>query len=265
VPLDAVTAALTGLGLVLAALTAVWLLGLRLRDVSIVDIAWGPAFALLAWVYWWTSRVGPEGSARRLLVPVLVSVWAARLAWHILARHRGEDPRYRAMRDAHGPAFWWQSLFLVFWLQGLIAWVVAMPLFQVARSAAPPLWTAWDVAGLVLFAIGFTLETVGDWQLARFRRDPANRGRVLDRGLWRYTRHPNYFGDATLWWGFFAFAAATPAGWMTLVSPTVMTVLLLKVSGVTLLERNLEASKPAYRAYVQRTSAFVPWPPRNSR
>lgn len=252
-------AAVIGLLFILGALSLVWLISLRQRDASIADICWGPAFALLGGVYLMLLR--PDGVRPRVVL-ALVTVWGLRLGLHILRRHRGEDPRYAAMRAARGQAFWWRSLFVVFWLQGVILWIVALPLLAVAAAPGPPRVTAADLLGSVLFAAGFTFEVVGDWQLARFRRNPANRGAVLDTGLWRYTRHPNYFGDALLWWGFYAIACATPWGWATFAGPALMTFLLLRVSGAALLEQGLRASKPAYADYVARTPAFVPWWPR---
>jgi steroid 5-alpha reductase family enzyme len=255
-------AGLTGLAVILATLTLVWIISLKLRDVSIVDILWGPGFALLAWIY--VFLFGASGW-RPLLIALLVTLWGVRLAVHIMWRHRGEDPRYGAMRCAHGETFWWRSLFTVFWLQAVLLWFIAMPVLVAAGSPGPAGATWTDVAGLLLFAVGFAFEAVGDAQLARFRSEPSNRGKVLDTGLWRYTRHPNYFGDATLWWGLFLVAASAPAAWLTAGSPLLMTVLLLRVSGVTLLERSLKESKPGYADYVTRTSAFVPWPPRGPR
>ena len=166
------------------------------------------------------------------------------------------------MRASHGRAFWWRSLFTVFWLQGAILWFVALPVLVAVRAARPAALTVVDGVGVALFAVGFGFEVVGDYQLQRFKAQPANRGRVLDRGLWHYTRHPNYFGDATLWSGLYVIAAATPGGWLTVVSPALMTFLLMRVSGVTLLEDGLRASKPGYHAYITRTSAFFPWFPR---
>ena len=249
-----------GLGAILAAATAVWTLSVRRRDASIADIGWGPGFVLLAWLY---AGLFEAFQPRVLLIATLVTVWGVRLALHIARRHRGEDPRYAAMRAGHGPAFWWRSLFTVFWLQAGLLWFVALPVLAVARAPGPARVTPTDVAGLVLFAVGFTFEAVGDHQLARFRSTPANHGRVLDTGLWRYTRHPNYFGDAVLWWGVFLLAVASPGAWLTVLSPAAMTFLLLRVSGVALLERGLRASKPGYDAYARRTSAFIPWFPRS--
>jgi steroid 5-alpha reductase family enzyme len=197
------------------------------------------------------------------VVALLITLWGGRLSLHIFRRNhgRGEDPRYRAMRTSHGQSFWWRSLFVVFWLQGALLWFVAIPVFVAIRAPQPASLTIFDLAGVVIFAVGFTFEAAGDHQLARFKVDPANHGKVLDRGLWRYTRHPNYFGDATLWWGVYVVAAATPGGWLTALSPLLMTLLLLRVSGVRLLEDSLKGSKPGYREYIARTSAFVPWVP----
>ena len=257
-------AALLGLGTILSTVTLVWVLSVRLRNASIADVWWGIGFLQLAWLYCFLS---PALSPRSLLVAALVTLWGARLAVHIFRRTRGkaEDPRYQAMRASHGAAFWWRSLFTVFWLQGAIQWFVAIPLLVAIRATQPAALTAVDGLGVVLFAVGFAFEVVGDYQLARFKAEPSNRGRVLDGGLWRYTRHPNYFGDATLWWGVYAIAVATPGGWLTVLSPALMSFLLMRVSGVTLLEEGLKASKPGYHAYISRTPAFFPWFPRIPR
>ena len=257
-------AALIGIGTILTAVTLVWILSVRLRDASVADVCWGLGFVLLAWLY---CLLSPALTPRSWLVAALITLWGARLSLHILRRNsgKGEDPRYQAMRASHGPAFWWRSLFTVFWLQGAILWFVALPLLVAVRATQPVALTAVDGLGVLLFAVGFGFEVVGDSQLARFKADPANRGKVLDSGLWRYTRHPNYFGDTTLWWGLYAMAASTPGGWLTVLSPSLMTLLLMRVSGVTLLEDTLKASKPGYRAYIARTPAFVPWLPRDPR
>ena len=258
---------MTGLGGVLPAfgaaaalMVAVWALSVVRRDASLVDRFWGLGFVAVAWLQW--PIAGPP-TFRGLLVLALVSVWGLRLSWHIHRRNRGhgEDRRYAAMRERHGPRFPAVSLFTVFLLQAAILTVVASPLL-------PPLWSArqrpgaLDAVGVALFVAGFLFEAIGDAQLARFKADPANRGQVLDRGLWRYTRHPNYFGDALVWWGLGLLGAATPGGWWTLVGPVLMTFLLRRVSGVTLLEEDLSGRKPGYRDYVERTPAFVPWFPR---
>ena len=254
-------AAAIGLAAVVGLLSLAWMVSVRLRDASIVDICWGPGFALLAWMY---CVLLAAFRPRPLLMAVLITAWGARLAWHIFTRGRGagEDRRYAAIRARHGDGFWWRSLFLVFWLQGGLMWFIALPVLAASASPDTPLGLL-DVAGVLLFAAGFGIEAVGDHQLRRFKAVAANRGKVLDTGLWRYTRHPNYFGDALLWWGLYVLAASAPAGWLTIASPALMTFLLARVSGVTLLERDLRASKPAYAAYIDRTSPFVPWFPRH--
>lgn len=253
--------ALSGLVAALALTSLVWLASLARRNASIIDIFWSLGFVLLAWLY--RSQV-PIESFRQTLVPVLVTIWGLRLALYILWRNwgQGEDYRYAAMRDKWGSRFPLASLGIVFWLQGLLFWLVGMPLLQIQVSRQPSGFSWLDLLGAALFAIGFFFEAVGDLQLARFKAEPDNRGKVMDRGLWRYTRHPNYFGDATLWWGFGCFALATPGSLWTLLGPVLMSFLIVKVSGVALLEKGLGTTKPKYREYVRRTSAFFPRPPR---
>ena len=249
---------LVGLATALAMMTAVWLVSVVKRDAGIIDIFWGAGFVLLAWEY--RFLVGADG-ARAVLVPILVSLWGVRLSLHILrrSRGRGEDYRYREMRERWGSRFPWASLFVVFWLQALILWIVAMPLYQVQRSPVPPGLTAVDWAALAVFSFGFVFESVGDWQLSRFKADPSNRGKLLTTGLWGLTRHPNYFGDAMVWWGLFLFAFGTEGSWWTILSPVLMTFLLMRVSGVRLLEVRLAKTKPGYEDYLARTNAFFPW------
>ena len=244
------------------AMLALWLLSLALRDASIVDVWWGPGIALAACVALLSADAAP---ARSRLLASLAGLWGLRLGGYLLWRNAGhcEDPRYRAMRRHWGARFPWISLATVFGLQGLLQWVVSLPLqLGIAAPGAAPLG-ALDALGGVLFAGGLGFETLGDFQLARFKADPANAGRVMDRGLWRYTRHPNYFGDALAHWGLFAVALATPFGWMTALSPVLMTFLLLRVSGVALLERSIGKRRPEYAEYQRRTSAFLPMPPRS--
>jgi len=239
---------------------ALWVVSLVRRDASIVDVFWGLGFVLVAWIAFATGDGTP---ARKLLVCGAASAWGLRLSGHLAWRNHGagEDPRYARMRRHHGDRFPWVSLYTVFGLQAALCLAISLPLQAAQAIPGPPLG-AFDALGLALVAIGLGFESVGDAQLARFRADPANRGRVMDRGLWRYSRHPNYFGDAVVWWGFGCMACAVPGGALTLPAPALMTFLLLRVSGVTLLERSLRRSKPGYEAYAARTSAFVPWPPR---
>ena len=258
--------AAAGLAATLVFTTSVWILSLAKKDVSIIDVFWGLGFALLAWLYrGLVAESVPIASFRQTLIPILVTIWGLRLSLYILWRNwgKGEDYRYAAMREKHGKKFRFRSLSIVFWLQGLLLWIIGMPLLQVQVSRVPAEWTWLDLLGLALFVVGFFFESVGDLQLGRFKADPANRGKVMDRGLWRYTRHPNYFGDATLWWGFGCFALATHGSAWTLLGPALMTFLIVRVSGVALLEKGLDDTKPEYRDYVRRTSAFFPRPPRD--
>lgn len=249
--------------LVLLMMTILWLWSLVLRDSSIVDPFWGTGFVVVAWFY---AAFTFQGSpARSLLLLVMVSIWGLRLSLYLLARSRGrgEDPRYANWRREAGPSWWWRSYFKVFLLQGLLMWLISVP-FLAIQSAPTPVGLTWlDIIGLLLWMVGFFFEFIGDWQLARFKRNPQNEGQVLDRGLWRYTRHPNYFGEALLWWGYGALALAAGA-WWALFSPLLMTLLLLRVSGVTMLERSLKKDKPGYAEYIARTSAFIPRPPRKA-
>ncbi|MCA0244547.1 MAG: DUF1295 domain-containing protein [Proteobacteria bacterium] len=252
-------AALLGLAAGAGLAFAVWLASLPLRDVSIVDIAWSFLVWLPAAVA--AAALPHETGPRAGPLLALALVWALRLSLHLAWRARGrpEDPRYQAMRARHQPHFGLKSLWLVFALQALLGWVVAWPLMAAAASAAP--WRMLDGIGLALMAFGIAFEALADRQLARFRADPAQRGRVLDSGLWRYSRHPNYFGECCVWWGAWLVAAAG-GGWWSVVSPLLMTLLLLKVSGVPLLEAHLGQQRSAYADYARRTNAFVPGRPR---
>jgi len=256
--------AIAGLGTLLALMTAVWAASAARRDVSIVDVCWSLAVLAAAGVY---ASGADELTLRRSVVLVAVFLWAIRLAGYLAWRGWGaaEDKRYRAMR-ARRPRFRWTSLFVVFWLQAVLAWIVALPLLAVMHVEDPGGPGLLDALGALLFLVGFGFEAAGDWQMARFKADPANRGgRVCDRGLWRLTRHPNYFGEAVLWWGLWCVAGAAPGAQWTVVGPLLLTWLLLRVSGVRLLESDLLREKPAYRDYVARTSAFLPMPPRRVR
>ncbi len=253
---------LPGLASALGLLVLVWVISLWRRDASVVDIFWGPGFVLTAAVY---ALLADGWEPRETLALGMVALWGLRLAAHILWRSRGkgEDYRYVEMRQKHGDRFWWVSLFTVFVFQGVLLTLISAPLLQAIRSTRPEGWTAFDLAAVTLFAIGFLFEAVGDLQLTRFRANPANRGKVLRTGLWRYTRHPNYFGDAVVWWSFFLLALATPGAVWTLYSPVLMTFLLLKVSGVGLLEKKLSRTRSEYADYVSRTNAFFPWFPKS--
>jgi len=251
-----------GLVAVLALFTGLWLVSLLVKNSSIVDMWWGPGILLIGLAYFTTSH---GAAVRGRTVVALLMVWAVRLAWHIGARNigHGEDFRYAKWRRERGAAWWWFSYFKVFVLQAVIAWIISMPVYYAITSPEPARFTALDVAATTLFAIGFLFEAIGDEQLRRFKKNPANQGRVLDTGLWRYTRHPNYFGEAVMWWGFGLFSVAV-GGYGGVIGPAIMTFLLIRVSGVALLEKTLQESKPGYAQYVRATSAFLPRPPRRT-
>jgi len=247
-------------GVLLACMLALWLISIPLKDASIVDIFWGPGFAVAAWVSF--ALAGGE-PARKWLVALLTTIWALRLGLYLLWRKRGhgEDPRYTALINHLGPERrHWTTLTRVFLLQGVVMWIVALPVMA-AQIWREPLG-AFAYLGAALWLVGFLFETVGDGQMARFKADPANRGKVMDRGLWRYTRHPNYFGDACVWFGLWLIACDHPLGFAAIASPVLMTYFLVKVTGKSLLERRLKRAKPDYAAYVARTSGFFPLPPR---
>jgi steroid 5-alpha reductase family enzyme len=254
-----VTLWLQGLPVLLGIALLGWSVSVPLHNVSIVDSLWSLKF-LAVGATW--AAASPAGGPRRPLVLVLLAVWALRLAIHITWRNRGhgEDRRYEAIRRNNEPGFAWKSLYIVFGLQALLAWIIALPLVPALSSAAP--LGALDALAALAWLTGLACEAGGDWQLARFKADPANAGRVMDRGLWRYTRHPNYFGDFCVWWGFGLFGLAA-GGWWGLVGPLLMSVMLLRVSGVTLLEKDIAERRPAYADYIRRTNAFFPGRPRN--
>ena len=255
-------AALAGLAAIAAFAGATWIASLVRRDVSLVDRTWSVMITAAALVYG-HQLAGPSARAPWLLG--LVVAWGVRLAAYITRRNwgHGEDRRYQAIRARNGPHFALKSLYLVFALQAVLAWLVSAP--ALVALAGTRAIGALDVAGLSLAAAGLVFETIADAQMARFRRAPAQAGRVMDRGLWRWTRHPNYFGETCFWWGTWlvALGAAGPGGAWSVVSPVLMTVLLLKVSGVALLEKDIGERRPEYRDYVARTNAFFPGPPRH--
>jgi len=252
----------TAVAAVALLMVSTWIVATIRRDVSVVDIVWGLGFAVVAVC---SLVVGDGAAARRVLLAVLVGVWGLRLAGYLAWRNlgHGEDRRYRKMRDARGPWFWLISLATVFGLQGLLMVVVALPVQLSAGAEDPRRLGPLAAVGAGLWLVGLVFEAGGDLQLARFKADPVNEGKVMDRGFWRYTRHPNYFGDVCVWWGIFLVAAETAPGRWGVAGPILMTVFLLRVSGVSLLERDIGERRPAYAAYIERTSAFLPRPPRD--
>ena len=252
------TAYLVGFGVMFTACCGLWLVSLLKHDVSIVDSLWPMLFLLAAASYF---AMLPEPGPRAMLVLAITAIWSIRLFVYITWRNWGEaeDRRYQQIRANNQPNFELKSFFIVFFFQGLIAWIVSLPLLL---AIAAPQALGWlDLIGVALWAIGMVFEAGGDYQLARFKADPANKGAVMQYGLWRYTRHPNYFGNACLWWGF-GLLALSSGSWWVLLSPLLMTFLLLKVSGVSLLESDIGTRRPGYAEYIKNTSAFFPLPPR---
>lgn len=248
------------LALLFALATAGWLISIIRRNVTIADTLWGIGFVAVAWV----SFAGFEGYAgRRWLVAALTTLWGLRLSLYLGIRNwgKGEDPRYAKWRQAAGNRFWIISLFKVFWLQAVFLWVISLVVQFPQTAPRPAHWTFWDGLGTAVWLMGFGWESVADWQLFRFKSDPRNRGRVMDRGLWHYSRHPNYFGEVLVWWGMFVIALGVPGGGWTVVSPALITLTLLKMTGVPLTESALRERRPDYRAYMRRTPAFIPWFP----
>jgi len=254
------TGALIAAGAAIAVLmVATWLISVVVRDASIVDMIWGLGFVVATWsAFFVVGDPGPRG----WLAAVLVSLWGLRLTGYLTWRNLGkpEDFRYQEMRAKAPSTFWIVSLFKVFLLQGILMWLVAAPPGTSQASSGSLSWL--DFLGLALWAVGMFFETVGDYQLARFKARPASKGRVMDRGLWRYTRHPNYFGDFCVWWGLYLVALAGGL-WWTLFSPVVMSILLIRVSGAGLLEKTIGDRRPGYAEYIESTNAFFPGPPRS--
>lgn len=245
---------------ILALMSILWLVSLLLKNASIVDIFWGLGFIIIAWA---TFALAPQGYLpRKQIIAALITIWALRLALHIGVRNWGkpEDFRYAKWRQENGPRWWWLSFFQVFLLQGVLMWIISAPLVAAQTSGFPAILTPLDIIGVLIWTVGFLFESIGDLQLVRFKAKAGNRGKLLTTGVWKYTRHPNYFGEAVLWWGYYVIALAAGAAW-TIFSPILMTYLLTKVSGVAMLERSMK-QKPGYEEYRQRTSVFVPWFPK---
>ena len=237
-----------------------WVISLFYKNVTVVDTLWGLGFVLIAWLTYLVSDGYP---GRSLLLAALVSAWGLRLSGYLTLRNygKGEDHRYGGWREKSGDRFWLVSLFKVFLLQALFLWVISL-VVQMGQTAPRPANLTWlDALGTFVWLGGFIFESVGDWQLARFKADPANKGQVMDRGLWAYTRHPNYFGEFLIWWGIFLITLATPGSWWTAICPIIVTAVLLKMTGIPLTEEALVKRRPGYDNYIKRTSAFVPWRP----
>jgi len=252
---------LSGLGTVSVMMVAVWAISVARKDASVVDRVWGMAFVVAAWTYAVTAGAW---TPRTWLILALVTIWGLRLSTYITWRNwgEGEDKRYQKMREKRPETFVVRSLVTIFLLQGVLAWIISLPLLAAAAYDAPDALVLLDYLGAAVWAVGLYFEAVGDWQLSRFLADPSNKGKVNDQGLWRYTRHPNYFGDTVVWWGFFLIALATGA-WWTFLGSLAMTFFIVRVSGVALTDKNMgkgKSKREGYDEYVRRTNQFIPGP-----
>jgi len=249
------------IGLILFMMTTLWLISIRIRNVSIVDLFWGFGFVLTCLVYF----LNTDGfETRKIVLMVLVAIWGLRLSVYLAWRNlgKGEDFRYQKFRKDYGEdRYWWISFFQTFLLQGVLMWLISAPLLGAQYHTSRNAFNVLDIIGILFWIIGFIFEAGGDFQLARFKKDPANKGKVLNKGLWRYTRHPNYFGDAAVWCGY-GFICLAARSYLPVLGSVLMIALIIKVSGVTLLEKTLKVNKPEYQDYIDKTSSFVPWFPK---
>ncbi|MBI5020806.1 MAG: DUF1295 domain-containing protein [Ignavibacteriales bacterium] len=248
---------------ILVMMTLLWIISVIIKNVSIVDLFWGIGFIISAWLYFFLT----DGYIiRKILITTLVSVWGFRLSIYLALRNigKGEDFRYRQFRKNYGEhRYWWISFFQTFLLQGILMWLISVPLLGAQYYTTDPSLNILDIIGIFFWIIGIIFETIGDYQLAKFKSNPMNKGKVLNTGLWRYTRHPNYFGDAAVWLGY-GLISISGGSYVPFFGSLLMTTLIIKVSGVTLLEKTLKETKPQYREYVKKTSTFIPWFPKNN-
>jgi steroid 5-alpha reductase family enzyme len=247
--------------IILVLVTLLWIWSVIIKNVSIVDIFWGFGFVVVNTFYVFMSG---ELNTRKILILTLVGIWGLRLAIYLAWRNigKGEDFRYKEFRRNYGPKrYWWFSYFQTFLLQGVLIMIISLPLLGINSSTSSGDLNLLDFLGIIVWLIGFAFEAGGDFQLARFKRDFANKGKVLNTGFWKYTRHPNYFGDAVVWWAYAIFSIAAGSYWQ-IIGAVVMTLLIIKISGVALLEKTLNNTKPEYREYIRKTSSFFPWFPK---
>jgi steroid 5-alpha reductase family enzyme len=251
---------LNALLIILVMMSLLWVASVILKNAGIVDIFWGTGF-LIATTYYFLASDGDN--LRRLILLICVALWSLRLSVYIAWRNagKGEDYRYRQFRKNYGEhRYWWISYFQVFLLQGLLMWLISAPLLAAQYYGTEKSFGIIDIIAGAVWIIGFVFEAGGDYQLAVFKANPANRGKVLNYGFWKYTRHPNYFGDAAVWWSYGLFSIAA-GSWLPVLGPVLMTFLIIRISGVSLLEKNLTGTKPEYIKYKSTTSAFLPWFP----
>jgi steroid 5-alpha reductase family enzyme len=252
---------LQALYIILIMMTLIWLISVAIKNVSIVDSFWGPGFVIACCFYF--LRTGGT-DIRKIILLTLITIWGFRLSLYITLRNRGkgEDFRYKEFRKKYGDTrYWWISFFQTFLLQGLLMWFISAPLLGAQFSSVIKPIGFTDYLGIACWLIGFTFEAGGDYQLSKFRSNPENKRKVLNKGFWRYTRHPNYFGDATVWWGY-GLICISAGSYIPVLGSVLMTALIIKVSGVALLEKTLVNQKPGYKEYVENTSAFLPWFPK---
>jgi steroid 5-alpha reductase family enzyme len=246
---------------IVSLMTFLWIISIFIKNVSIVDIFWGLGFVITCGVYFAHTQGNEQ---RKLLILILTAIWGIRLSAYIGWRNagKGEDFRYREFRKKYGEKrYWWISYFQTFLLQGILMWLISAPLLGAQYYSPDKAPGIFDYIGIFFWLTGFIFEAGGDFQMARFRADSENRGKVFDKGFWRYTRHPNYFGDSAVWWGF-GIICISAGGYLPALGSLLMTALIIKVSGVALLEKSLSSGKPGYKEYVERTSAFIPWFPK---
>jgi steroid 5-alpha reductase family enzyme len=246
---------------IMTIMTLLWIVSVLIRNVSIVDIFWGLGF-VIACVFYFIRSDG--NGSRKIILMSLTAVWGLRLSVYLAWRNlgKGEDFRYREFRRKYGEnRYWWISFFQTFLLQGVLMWLISAPLLGAQFYGHDSIPGIIDFTGIALWIIGFTFETGGDIQLALFKADPANKGKVLNKGFWHYTRHPNYFGDSAVWWGYGLICLAS-GSWLPVLGSLLMTALIIKVSGVALLEKSLKEQKPQYKDYIEKTSSFIPWFPK---
>jgi steroid 5-alpha reductase family enzyme len=251
---------LQGLLLILCLMTTLWIVSVVLKNVSIVDMFWGFGFVLVNTFYFFNT----ESTPAKIILLVLVAVWGIRLSIYLGIRNIGkpEDFRYQEFRKKYGEnRYWWISFFQTFLLQGILMFIISLPLLGVNLYSTSQSLNILDYLGILIWTIGFIFEAGGDKQLTDFKKNTANKGKVLSTGLWHYTRHPNYFGDSAVWWGFGLFCLSAGSYWLV-VGSVIMTLLIIKVSGVALLEKSLKDQKPQYKEYIEKTSSFIPWFPK---
>jgi steroid 5-alpha reductase family enzyme len=251
---------LLALVVIISMMTILWLISIRIKNVSIVDLFWGFGF-VVSGVFYFLATEGFE--IRKILLMILVSIWGLRLSIYLAWRNKGkgEDFRYRKFRKDYGEhRYWWISYFQTFLLQGILMWLISAPLLGAQFYPGNKLGI-FDFIGVIIWIIGFVFEAGGDFQLARFKANPANKGKVLNSGFWHYTRHPNYFGDAAAWFGY-GLICLSAGSYIPLLGSVLMIALIIKVSGVALLEKTLNVTKPEYKDYIEKTSAFIPWFPK---